>query len=303
MGRPIETLIRLAVVNIAILSVAYVAAAVAASQALAGCDEWCGDLQIPYPFGTREGCYLNEDFFINCNKTHYDPPKAFLGSGNLNVTNISISGEFQILHFMAQDCYPRNNALDNSASAFLNLAYHTVSSTKNKFIVIGCDTFSFIRGVFEGQTYRTACVALCDDITTVRDGRCSGNGCCQLEIPNGLTNIEYEVSSFNNHVNVSSFNPCGYAFLIEEDRFNFSSKYIRNFPQQRIPLVVDWAIANSTCSAAENKTNCICGPNSRKVDFLPDGSKYRCQCLEGFEGNPYLSQGCQGKRSVIAEIK
>lgn len=305
MGRSMETLILLTVVKIAIISSVFVMAATAAvaSQALPECDEWCGDVQIPYPFGTREGCYLNETFFIECNTTHYDSPKAFLTGGNVNVTNISISGELQILNLMAQDCYPPKIGADVFSSIFLHIPGYTISSTKNKFIAIGCDTLGFISGQSkEDQSFTTACVALCDDISSVKDGACSGNGCCQLEIPSGLNYLEIQVSSLSNHTNVSSFNPCGYAFVIEQHNFNFSSNYIRNFPQNRISAVLDWAITNTTCVTAKNKTNCICGPNSTKVDLLDDKSQYLCRCLEGFEGNPYLPQGCQGKTFTISRL-
>ncbi|XP_038884307.1 wall-associated receptor kinase 2-like [Benincasa hispida] len=301
MGRPTETLIRLTAVKIlAILLSAFVVVtattnttATVASQALPGCDEWCGDLQIPYPFGTREGCYLNERFFINCSTTRQDSPKAFLRGGSVPVTNISISGELQILNLVAQECHPPKIGPDVFSNVFLDLSY-IISRTKNKFIAMGCNTFAHIFGRdIKGQSFRTACVALCDDIGSVKDGACSGNGCCQLEIPSNLNHLEFTVSSLNNDVNVSSFNPCGYAFLVEQNSFNFSSKYIRNFPENRVLAVLDWAISNDTCVTAENKTNCICGRNSTKVDLLDDPSRYRCQCLEGFEGNPYLPEGCQ----------
>ncbi|CAK9313555.1 unnamed protein product [Citrullus colocynthis] len=195
MGRSMETLILLTVVKIAIIPSVFVMAATAAvaSQALPGCDEWCGEVQIPYPFGTREGCYLNETFFIECNTTHYDSPKAFLTGGNVNVTNISISGELQILNLMAQDCYPPKIGPDVFSSIFLHIPGYTISSTKNKFIAIGCDTLGFISGQSkEDQSFTTACVALCDDISSVKDGACSGNGCCQLEIPSGLNYLEIQ---------------------------------------------------------------------------------------------------------------
>ncbi|CAK9313554.1 unnamed protein product [Citrullus colocynthis] len=302
MRRPMETLVQFTAVKIiAILSAAFVVVAATAnttvtlaSKALPGCDEWCGDVQIPYPFGTRKGCYLNEMFFIECNTTHYDSPKAFLGSGNLNVTDISISGELQIMYPAAQDCHPPNIGPDVFASIFLDVPAYTISCSKNKFIAIGCDTMAGFSGRDpEGQTFRTACVALCHDISSVKDGACSGNGCCRLEIPSGLNYLEFSVNSLDNHINVSSFNPCGYAFVIEQNNFNFSSKYIRNFPEKRISGVLDWAISNTTCVTAQKKTNCICGSNSTKVDLLDGRSQYRCQCLEGFEGNPYLPQGCQ----------
>lgn len=98
MGRPTgETLVRLImVVNIAIVSAmaAEMVAASVPSQAKPECESKCGNVEIPYPFGMKEGCYLNINFSITCNETHYNPPKPFLMDSSIEVTNISIlSGE------------------------------------------------------------------------------------------------------------------------------------------------------------------------------------------------------------------
>lgn len=57
-------------------------------MSLPGCDDQCGTVQIPYPFGTREGCFLPGDkqFFINCSESL---PFTSMDS-NLQVTNISL---------------------------------------------------------------------------------------------------------------------------------------------------------------------------------------------------------------------
>jgi hypothetical protein len=48
-------------------------------------------------------------------------------------------------------------------------------------------------------------------------------------VSDGLKNISIEVQSFNNHSNVLDFNPCGYAFVVEKDQFNFSANYLKNY--------------------------------------------------------------------------
>uniref|UniRef100_A0A7N2MI59 Wall-associated receptor kinase galacturonan-binding domain-containing protein n=1 Tax=Quercus lobata TaxID=97700 RepID=A0A7N2MI59_QUELO len=80
------------------------AAAIAYPLALPNCSDSCGDVKIPYPFGTTEGCYRKEsrDFFIICSKS-YDQPQPM--SRDLPVTNISIEGEMDILMHYSVSCY------------------------------------------------------------------------------------------------------------------------------------------------------------------------------------------------------
>jgi hypothetical protein len=63
-------------------------------------------------------------------------------------------------------------------------------------------------------------------------------------------------------------------------------------------MVLDWAIGTETCEdAAKNKSAYVCGGNSTCYNPI-NGSGYRCNCTDGYQGNPYLKDGCQGMQST-----
>jgi hypothetical protein len=275
---------------------ALILAATAASQPDSSCNDTCGNLTIPYPFGTSEGCYLDPSFLIACDYSS-GTPKPFLGdnTSNVHVLNISLlDGELRVSSFVARDCYESGLRVNNFYSFFI-LPYFTFSYTRNKFTVVGCDTVAFIFGSGE-QNYLTGCIAYCDRIDSVVNGSCSGLGCCQTSITKGIQNYNLTVSSINNHTEVSSFNPCGFVFLVEEEAYNFSSLDLQQLQNRKeVPIVLDWAVGNETCEDAQkNMTGYACKAESSYCYDSPNGPGYRCNCSTGFLGNPYLRHGCTG---------
>ncbi|GMY06629.1 wall-associated receptor kinase 2-like [Fagus crenata] len=280
-----------------ILSEMAAAAAISFPLALPNCPDMCGDVPIPYPFGLTEGCYLKDtgDFFIQCIEDYAGQPQPF--TGNLPVTNISIQGQIDIMMYIALDCYNEwGTPLENNTQPFLGAASFTVSDTQNKFVAVGCDTYAYLNGYKNGELFSTGCVSVCQNISNIPNGTCSGIGCCQMDIPQGLKNVTLEAHSLNNHVSVSYFNPCSFAFIIREDKFNFSSYYLSSLKNNAtVPMVFDWAIGSDKCEDAQkNKSTYLCGVNTICDD--PEngsGTGYRCNCMEGYHGNPYLKDGCQ----------
>ncbi|RZC89310.1 hypothetical protein C5167_029213 [Papaver somniferum] len=260
-----------------------------------GCQDKCGNVSIPYPFGIGKGCSIDDYYFkIKCDDIIPSYTRPVYGT-NIDVSNISIpDGEMTTTLDIVTDCSDKSIQTDNdSASAWFGK--FTFSSTKNKFIAIGCNIQAYIVGVNGyNSTVATGCMSYCRKMEDITNGTCNGIGCCEASIPAGLVKYETRLRSMFNLSSNLSFNPCNYAFLAEKSSFNFSSLDLKNFKNHgtlMVPVVVDWTISNETCAEAKrNPTSYACGPNT---DCIPGNSVdvqgYRCSCKTGYEGNPYLN--------------
>ncbi|KAK4418907.1 Wall-associated receptor kinase [Sesamum alatum] len=261
-----------------------------------GCPSKCGNLTVPYPFGIGRGsgCGIGNWFELNCSNA-FDPPRAYLG--NIQIYDIS-DNQMRISNVMARRCYDRAGAVSQTNYASSDITGTPYSySELNKFTVVGCDDFALVTGG-GGRNFTSGCVTLCSKAEDVIDGYCSGIGCCQTSLPKGLKFYLTDLSSLRNHTQVSSFDPCSYAFLGEEQKFVFrgaSDLSDPNFMQRvltTVPIVLDWAIGNLTCADAEKAEDYACKANSFCVDSDTGLGGYRCSCNKGYEGNPYLDPGC-----------
>jgi hypothetical protein len=271
---------------------AIVEARAASPTSKPGCTNKCGDVEIPFPFGLTEACYLDDSFNINCQSG-----KPMIG--DVPVTSISIENHgVHVLPFVAEVCYDKvNGSKINTYNSTIYLwaaqTQYTISNSKNKFIVLGCDTYAYLNGFQNGEKYTIGCSSLCPSLNNVINGSCSGVGCCEVGFPDGLKNITVDVFSGYNPAQVRNFNPCRYAFFVEEGKFNFSTDYLMDLGKERLPMVLDWAVGNERCAEAQDKPNFACQENSECLD-LKTRQGYRCNCKQGYKGNPYLHGGCQG---------
>ena len=259
----------------------------------------CGSLCIHYPFGTRRGQYLDESFYINCDNTS-GTPKPFLGYGNtLQVLNISPDGELQVSTSVTGYCHG-NSSQQRIESKF------PISNKRNNLIGVGFSILSFITGSSRRKTYGTACVSLglydsdpYDRSDRMANGSCSGVGCCNTSIPEGVTDFTVSLLRFD-----SDTNTCMFGFVVEKEAYNFSILDLQ-FLQNRttVPVVLDWAVGNERCPGAQiNSTSYACKAEHSECYNSTNGPGYRCNCSSGFQGNPYVIHGCQGTNTHLSKF-
>ncbi|CAJ2674908.1 unnamed protein product [Trifolium pratense] len=271
-------------------------------QVLPGCNYTCGDIQIPYPFGIGNSttldhttCYMDSkfEFELTCVNS------TLIRGENIQVLNINPQGQMEMKFFVSHLCTDSNsNNTEKANKPFLRDPTFTISSTENKFITVGCDSYGYLNSNFKGATYSTGCLTRCYDydpkmVNGNNTGKCTGLGCCQVDIPSLMKNITIQTFRFPTSTLSQEQEDCSYSFIAKQGSYNFSADHINNLPNLTFPMVVNWAIKSESCLIAQTTNSYACKENSECVDDDLDYDGYRCKCLEGFEGNPYLPGGCR----------
>ncbi|KAK2978417.1 hypothetical protein RJ640_023876 [Escallonia rubra] len=244
------------------------ATAHALSLAKPGCQERCGNVVIPYPFGVGADCFSNETFAIACNSS-FSPAKPFLRAINMEVLEISLQGTIRVNNPISTSNCP--NRPDSTLKMDMSKTPFSFSDSQSKFTAMGCNNLALINGK---DVETGGCTSFCN--SSWRPSTCYGINCCQTRIPPSLKVIDVSLTSIYTSKGAES---CKRAFVVEQDWFaNLTNPFDVHF-MENVPVVLDWT-ANATCKNFTER-------------YIKDQYETVCACGWGSEGNPYLVNGCQ----------
>ena len=139
-------------------------------------------------------------------------------------------------------------------------------------------------------------------------------GCCQTAIPKGMGfyNVSFDGGYDTSQISRLGLGRCSYAVLMDAEEVQFQRTTYTNTTDfndtsiGRAPVVMDWAIRDGTSScevAKRNHSTYACLSSNSECVVSPNGPGYLCNCSSGYEGNPYLPDGCHGsKLSAVPKI-
>jgi hypothetical protein len=173
---------------------------------------------------------------------------------------------------------------------------------------MGCNNRALLNRI---EPEIVGCTSTCGATTEGKENSyCSGNNCCQTTIPSSLQVFNASLGTTEHPINDQSRNQCKVAFIVEEAWFqnNISSPEVVQ-DMQYVPVILDWVMYYGTdipesvtlYSDAKNSDAMYCW---RPMDSISGRLGLRtvtlysnsttCRCNWGYDGNPYLPDGCTG---------
>ncbi|TVT97466.1 hypothetical protein EJB05_57288, partial [Eragrostis curvula] len=164
-----------------------------------------------------------------------------------------------------------------------------------------CGCASFCPGTGAGRTS-----------LSVSGGRCTGIGCCEMPISVGLASYDVQLRRLDPTQPLPPDNTWPPLVVIAEQGWlqqaaagTRGAPLPVNLDETPVPVLLSWAIAaaplgqdgtppdSSACPADAARSKCKSSHSScRNVTTATRGG-YLCDCQDGYQGNPYLTDGCQ----------
>ncbi|CAM0953214.1 unnamed protein product [Alopecurus aequalis] len=301
-------MIRVAALMPLLLQLCFMAAA-------ASCPSSCGGVSVPYPFGIAVGCSL-PGFNLTC-----DRERLLIGGrgATLEVVEISLANSTVrvmdtagSVNFTDYSKPTEHRGTWSGLGAGAVAGPFVVSATRNRLLVTGCNQQGTLLG--EGTNFIVGCSTYCatTDLflgatSPEQVAACAGNGCCQAPIPIGRPSYVVRLMMLDSNQEMDSVAPI-VVRVAETGWFEGNSAALLNQSladssrRMAIPVVLEWAVKSAPLEVNVQQSGCpgdaatsVCRSSLSSCHNISDNyrSGYVCRCQNGYQGNPYVADGCQ----------
>nr|CAB3490422.1 unnamed protein product [Digitaria exilis] len=237
-------------------------------------------------------------------------PQLLLGGG-LRVIDISVAYHSVTVAHTGGSV---NNITSSAVGPPLPAHYYMLSS-RNELVLIGCNVQVMLVGSQGDDTEQIigGCASFCSDADSKfkwfssAPGFCSGIGCCWAAISDsskhwGALYWQFDLNTSRvPAIGKAEREPAGaLMFVAREGWFKMMAKYLGPSPTTaglELPVALDWSVpVNDDLVDGEHCSNrtarSVCRSSNSTCRIAIGGAM--CECETGYEGNPYIEDGCYG---------
>ncbi|RCV31720.1 hypothetical protein SETIT_6G200700v2 [Setaria italica] len=176
-----------------------------------------------------------------------------------------------------------------------------LSESRSSVALVGCGAQVELRGG-DDNSLIASCAAVCPldtdrrIVVEKRSSACTGVGCCQADIVLGYDFYDIQINKLNGSVYALASS----VYLVDQG-FSYTDEMsgvvYGHFPEA-LPATLDWVISNAGCGSVYRNDTTV--DECRSTDSFCLEAQYnigsrgrRCSCDDGYQGNPYVQDGCR----------